>query len=61
MRPDPGRDIRGLEMNATAARWIVWGGGATLAAAAVATVLATVLYGDEVFAARLIAGLGGCL
>lgn len=48
-------------MNATAARWIVWGGGATLAAAAVATVLATVFYGEEVFAARLIAGLGGCL
>ncbi len=48
-------------MSPSTARVVIWSGGAALAAAAVATLVLTVALGDEVFAARLVAGLTGCL
>ncbi len=48
-------------MSPSTARVVVWSGGAALAAAAVAAIVLTIALGEEVFAARLIAGLTGCL
>ncbi|BBE73088.1 hypothetical protein [Oharaeibacter diazotrophicus] len=48
-------------MNPTTARIVVWTGGAAIAAAAAATLVLTVARGDAVYAARLVAGLAGCL
>ena len=48
-------------MGRTTTRIIVWSGGATLVAACVAAVLLTLVDADAVFAARLVAGLSGCL
>ena len=48
-------------MTRNAARLIAWSGGLAIAAAATLTVALNLAYGDEVFAARLIAGLTGCL
>lgn len=48
-------------MDTRKAQWIAWTGGVMIAAAAFATVALNLAYGEEVFAARLIAGLAGCL
>lgn len=48
-------------MNPRTARLIVWSGGTSIAAAAVLAVVLNLVYGDAVFAARLVAGLTGCL
>lgn len=48
-------------MTDTTARWITWTGATLLAAAAVATVVLNIAFGESVFAARVLAGLAGCL
>jgi hypothetical protein len=40
---------------------ITWGGGAAIVATAVAGLALTLWSGEDVFAARLVAGLAGCL
>jgi hypothetical protein len=40
---------------------ITWGGGAAIVATAVVGLGLTLWFGEEVFAARLVAGLAGCL
>lgn len=42
-------------------RAIVWGGVGLMSAAAVGAVLLNLAYGEAAFAARLIAGIAGCL
>jgi hypothetical protein len=44
-----------------ATRAIVWGGGAVIAATAVAGIVLTLVHGETLYAERLIAGLAGCL
>jgi hypothetical protein len=48
-------------MSRNAARLIAWSGSLAIAAGAMLTVALNLAYGDELFAARLIAGLTGCL
>lgn len=48
-------------MDTRSTRWIVWTGSGMIALAAVLTVVLNLAYGEEVFAARLVAGLAGCL
>lgn len=48
-------------MSELAARLITWGGGGAIVATAVAGFVLTLLSGESVFAARLVAGLAGCL
>ena len=50
-----------VSMSPRASRMIVWSGSVAIAAAAMLTVALNVALGDEVFAARLVAGLTGCL
>lgn len=42
-------------------RAIVWGGTGLIAVSTVAAVLLNLAYGEAAFAARLIAGIAGCL
>ncbi|WP_181704575.1 hypothetical protein [Chthonobacter rhizosphaerae] len=42
-------------------RGIVWGGIGLIALAAVATVVLNLMFGEAAFAARLMAGIAGCL
>ena len=48
-------------MSERTARLITWGGGTAILAAAVAALALNVLFGETVFAARLLTGLAGCL
>jgi hypothetical protein len=51
----------GAPMSPRVSRMIVWSGSLAIAAAAMLTLALNVALGDEVFAARLVAGLTGCL
>ena len=48
-------------MSPTVARLVTYAGSAVIAAATVLALALTVARGEEVFAARLISGLAGCL
>lgn len=48
-------------MKTRAMQLMVWGGGAGIALAAVLAVALNLALGEKVFAARLLAGLTGCL
>jgi hypothetical protein len=48
-------------MSARTAAWITWGGGGAIAAATLAGLVLTLLYGESVFAARLVSGFVNCL
>ncbi|HUG61058.1 MAG TPA: hypothetical protein VMP03_04395 [Methylomirabilota bacterium] len=48
-------------MSERTAAWITWGGGGAILAATVAAFALNILFGESVFAARLVAGLANCL
>ncbi|WP_181701299.1 hypothetical protein [Chthonobacter albigriseus] len=48
-------------MNARLATVVTWGGGGLILAAGVLAFALQILQGESVFAARLLAGLAGCL
>ncbi len=58
-----GPTVREMEfgMNARLATVVTWGGGGLILAAGVLAFALQILQGESVFAARLLAGLAGCL